>query len=85
MITTKNQAIQFLTTMQHLYPFVHPEDDCKDVIDDDHNQAFTDEQVKYLNDCFNQCYEVLPDPCGTILNEIRPKMQFFNPKTSIKL
>ena len=75
MITTKNQAIQFLTTMQHLYPFVHPEDDLTQI-----EPPFTDEQVKYLNDCFNQCYEVLPDPCGTILDEIRPKMQFFNPK-----
>ena len=50
MITTKDQAIQFLTTMQYLHPYLHPEDDCKNVIDDDHNQAFTDDQVKYLND-----------------------------------
>ncbi len=69
MITTKNQAIQFLTTMQHLYPFVHPEDDLT-LID----PPFTPEQVKYLNNCFNQCYEILPDPCGTILDEIRHKM-----------
>ena len=49
MITTKNQAIQFLTTMQHLYPFVHPEDDCKNIIDDEYNRRFSDDQVKYLN------------------------------------
>ena len=80
MITTKNQAIQFLTTMQHLYPFVHPEDDLTQI-----EPPFTPEQVKYLSDCFDQCYHQLTDPCGIILNEIRPKMQFFNPKTSIKL
>jgi hypothetical protein len=75
MITTKNQAIQFLTTMQQLFPFVHPEDDLTQI-----EPPFTDEQAKYLTNCFDQCYEVLPDPCGTILNEIRPKMQMFNPK-----
>lgn len=80
MITTKNQAIQFLTTMQQLYPFVHPEDDCKNIIDDEHNRVFSDDQVKYLNDSFNQCYEVLPDPCDTILTEIRPTMSMFNSK-----
>ena len=80
MITTKNQAIQFLTTMQQLYPFVHPEDDCKNIIDDEYNRVFSDDQVKYLNDSFNQCYEVLPDPCDTILTEIRPTMSMFNSK-----
>ena len=80
MITTKDQAIQFLTTMQQLYPFVHPEDDCKNIIDDEHNRVFSDDQVKYLNDSFNQCYEVLPDPCDTILNEVRPTMPMFNSK-----
>ena len=78
MITTKNQAIQFLTTMQQLYPFVHPEDDCKNIIDDQYNRVFTDDQVKYLNDSFNQCYTLLTDPCDTILSEIRPKMPKFN-------
>jgi len=80
MITTKNQAIQFLTTMQHLHPYLHPEDDCGNYIDDDHNQVFTDDQVKYLNDSFNQCYEILPDPCDTIMTEIRPTMPKFNKK-----
>ena len=80
MITTKDQAIQFLTTMQHLYPFVHPEDDCKNIIDDEYNRVFSDDQVKYLNDSFNQCYEILPDPCDTIMTEIRPKMPKFNKK-----
>ena len=27
MIKTEDQAIQFLTTMQYLYPLFHPEDD----------------------------------------------------------
>jgi len=75
MITTKNQAIQFLTTMQQLYPFVHPEDDLTQI-----NPPFSDDQVKYINDSFNQCYEILPDPCDTILTEIRPKMPMFNSK-----
>ena len=75
MITTKNQAIQFLTTMQQLFPFVHPEDDFTQI-----NPPFSDDQVKYLDARFYECYEILPDPCGTILTEIRPTMQFFNPK-----
>jgi len=73
MITTKNQAIQFLTTMQQLFPLVHPEDDLTQI-----NPPFSDDQVKYLNARFNECYEILPDPCSTILNEIRPKMPMFN-------
>jgi len=75
MITTKNQAIQFLTTMQQLFPFVHPEDDLTKI-----NPPFSDDQVKYLNARFNECYEILPDPCSTILNEIRPTMTMFNSK-----
>ena len=75
MITTKNQAIQFLTTMQQLFPFVHPEDDLTQI-----NPPFSDDQVKYLNARFNECYEILPDPCSTILNEIRPTMTMFNSK-----
>ena len=75
MITTKNQAIQFLTTMQQLFPFVHPEDDLTQI-----NPPFSDDQVKYLNARFNECYEILPDPCSTILNEIRPTMTIFNSK-----
>ena len=75
MITTKDQAIQFLTTMQQLYPFVHPEDDLTQI-----EPPFTPDQVKYLNDSFNQCYEILPDPCDTILTEIRPTMPKFNKK-----
>lgn len=73
MITTKDQAIQFLTTMQQLFPFVHPEDDLTQI-----NPPFSDDQVKYLNARFNECYEILPDPCSTILNEIRPTMTMFN-------
>jgi hypothetical protein len=80
MLTTKDQAIQFLTTMQYLHPYLHPEDDCGDYIDDDHNQVFTDDQAKYLNDSFNECYTLLTDPCETIITEIRPKMTMFNPK-----
>ncbi len=75
MITTKNQAIQFLTTMQQLFPFVHPEDDLTQI-----NPPFTDEQIKYLDDRFDECYKLLDDPCDTILTEIRPKMTMFNSK-----
>ena len=75
MITTKNQAIQFLTTMQQLFPFVHPEDDLTQI-----NPPFSDDQVKYLNARFDECYEILPDPCDTILTEIRPTMTMFNSK-----
>ena len=75
MITTKNQAIQFLTTMQQLFPFVHPEDDFTQI-----NPPFSDDQVKYLDARFYECYEILPDPCGTILTEIRPTMPMFNSK-----
>ena len=75
MITTKDQAIQFLTTMQQLFPFVHPEDDLTKI-----EPPFTPEQVSYLNARFNECYEILPDPCDIILTEIRPKMTMFNSK-----
>ena len=75
MLTTKNQAIQFLTTMQHLHPHVHPEDDLTKM-----NPAFSDDQVKYLTERFDECYTLLPDPCSTILNEIRPTMTMFNSK-----
>jgi hypothetical protein len=80
MITTKDQAIQFLTTMQYLHPYLHPEDDCGDYINDDHDQVFTDDQIKYLNDSFEECYTLLTDPCETIITEIRPKMPKFNNK-----
>ena len=76
MITTKNQAIQFLTTMQHLYPFIHPEDDLTKL----RYPAFHDDQVKFLTERFTECYTLLPDPCETILTEIRPKMTIFNSK-----
>ena len=75
MITTKNQAIQFLTTMQHLHPNVHPEDDLNQI-----NPPFSDDQVKFLDDRFDECYTLLDDPCGIILDEIRPKMTMFNSK-----
>lgn len=75
MLTTKNQAIQFLTTMQHLHPLVHPEDDLDQI-----NPPFTNDQVKYLEARFDECYKLLDDPCGTILDEIRPKMTMFNSK-----
>ena len=75
MITTKNQAIQFLTTMQHLHPHVHPEDDLTQM-----NPAFSDDQVKYLTERFDECYKLLDDPCAIILDEIRPTMTMFNSK-----
>ena len=73
MITTKNQAIQFLTTMQQLFPYVHPEDDFNQI-----NPPFSVDQVKYLEDCFDQVYTILDDPCDIILNVIRPTMPLFN-------
>ena len=78
MITTKDQAIQFLTTMQYLYPLFHPEDDPTNIVDQNGNTVFNDEQCKYLNDRFNEVYEVLHDPCGIIVHEIRPTMTMFN-------
>lgn len=75
MLTTKDQAIQFLTTMQHLFPFVHPEDDLAQI-----NPPFTDDQIKYLDDRFDECYKLLDDPCAIILDEIRPTMTMFNSK-----
>ena len=75
MITTKNQAIQFLTTMQYLYPLLHPEDDPTTIEDYTGNRVFNNEQCKYLNARLNEVYEVLPDPCNIILDYIRPKMK----------
>ena len=56
MITTKDQAIQFLTTMQTLFPLVHPEDVLTEI-----NPPFTDDQVKYLTARFDECYEIFED------------------------
>ena len=75
MITTKDQAIQFLTTMQQLFPFVHPEDDLTQI-----NPAFSKSQIKFLDARFDECYKLLDDPCGIILGEIRPTMTMFNSK-----
>ena len=77
MITTKDQAIQFLTTMQYLYPLFHPEDDPMNIENASGNRAFNDEQCKYLNARFGEVYEVLPDPCLSILEDIRPLMTMF--------
>lgn len=81
MITTKDQAIQFLTTMQHLYPLFHPEDRPADIVDDEGNRVFNDDQCKYLDGRFDEVYKVLHDPCGIIVHEIRPAMPMFNKKT----
>ena len=75
MLTTKDQAIQFLTTMQHLCPFVHPEDDLTQV-----DPAFSNSQIKFLTERFDECYKLLDDPCAIILGEIRPTMTMFNSK-----
>jgi len=77
MITTKDQAIQFLTTMQYLYPLFHPEDDPMNIENASGNRVFNDEQVAYLNARFGEVYEVLPDPCLSILEDIRPLMTMF--------
>ena len=78
MITTKNQAIQFLTTMQQLHPMLHPEDDVADFTYANGNRVFSDQQVEYINDSFEQVYAILDDPCDIILNVIRPTMPLFN-------
>ena len=78
MINTKEQAIQFLTTMQYLYPLLNPEDDPIDVEDCDGNRVINDEQRDYLNKCFDEVYDVLDDPCEIIVQKIRPKMAMFN-------
>jgi hypothetical protein len=44
------------------------------------NPAFSDDQVKYLTERFDECYKLLDDPCGIILGEIRPTMTMFNSK-----
>ena len=56
-------------------PFVHPEDDLTQI-----NPAFSKSQIKFLDARFDECYTLLDDPCGTILDEIRPKMTMFNSK-----
>jgi len=78
MITTKDQAIQFLTTMQHLFPLVHPEDSMSQIVNRHKERTFDDNQIEYLNARFDEVYEVLADPCLTILEEIRPQMKAFN-------
>jgi len=78
MITTEDQAIQFLTTMQHLFPIVHPEDYMNQIVNRHKERAFDDNQVEYLNDRFDEVYEILDDPCKTILEDIRPQMKQFN-------
>jgi len=78
MITTKNQAIQFLTTMQQLHPMLHPEDDPANFEYASGDRVFTDQQVEYITDCFEQVYSILDDPCDIILNVIRPTMPLFN-------
>ena len=74
MIKTEDQAIQFLTTMQYLYPLFHPEDNPIVIEDYNGNRVFNDSQVKYLNDRFDEVYEVLLDPCSNIIEDIRPEM-----------
>ena len=74
-IKTIDQANQFLTTMQLLYPLVHPEDDLKTIEDHRGNQTFNDLQIKYLTDRFTECYTLLEDPCTNILEVIRPNLK----------
>ncbi len=76
MITTKNQAQQFLTTFHFLHPLVHPEDDFTKVIDSTNTPAFNKNQVKFLNARFDEVYKLLDDPCLYILEVVRP--QIFN-------
>ena len=83
MIKTEDQAIQFLTTMQYLYPLFHPEDDPMVIEDYNGNTTFNDIQVKYLNDRFDEVYEILPDPCFVILEDIRPEININMQKFAI--
>ena len=80
-ITTIGQAKSFLATMQHLFPLLHPESDPCDFYSKETNgPVFTQEQCKYIEDRFEECYEILPDPCDFLLTEVRPKMsQFMTP------
>ena len=83
MIKTEDQAVQFLTTMQYLYPLFHPEDDPIVIEDYNGNRVFNDSQVKYLNDRFDEVYEVLPDPCSNIIEDIRPEININMQKCAI--
>ena len=77
-ITTEFEAKQFLTTMQVLFPLLHPESDPSDFYNKDSNgPVFTQEQCEYIDQRFEECYELMTDPCDFILTEIRPKMPMF--------
>lgn len=76
-ITTPEQAKQFLTTMQFLYPLMHPSDKPSDIVNDQGKQVFSPEQCEYLDWRFTECYDILPDPCDYILKQVRPHMQMF--------
>ena len=80
-ITTESQAKQFLTTMQVLFPLLHPESDPCDYYSKDSNgPVFTQEQGEYIDQRFEECYALVTDPCEFILTEVRPKMsQFMTP------
>ena len=74
-IKTIDQAKSFLTTLQVLYPLVHPEEDMKCIEDHNGNRVFNNIQIKYLTDRFTECYTQLDDPCEYILNEVRPNLK----------
>lgn len=77
-ITTESQAKSFLTTMQHLFPLLHPQSDPCDFYHQETNKpVFTQEQCEYIDARFEECFDIMPDPCSFILNEVRPKMPMF--------
>jgi len=85
MIKTEDQAIQFLTTLQYLYPLFHPDDDPMDVINNEGSREFNDEQCEYLSKRLDEVYNILSDPCCVVHEQIRPKMKmwrfYYNNKT----
>ena len=77
-ITTESQAKQFLTTMQVLFPLLHPESDPCDFYDRETSKpVFTQEQCEYIDQRFEECYALMSDPCEFILTEVRPNMSQF--------
>jgi len=78
MIKTEDQAIQFLTTLQYLYPLFHPDDDPMDVVNDNGYKEFNDEQCEYLSKRLDEVYNILSDPCDVVYNQIRPKMEMWS-------
>lgn len=74
MITTKDQAKQFLTTLCYLSPAFHLEDDPKIIEDGNGNRVFNDVQCTYISDRLNEVYDILADPCAVMLRIIESEI-----------